>query len=193
MKRNLLKKLICILIIILTIFSAPTVFAADASDPPAGYVITDGTAYYWIDFNELFVSYLSYRIDENSEDGKLAKFYFDTLGDDVMTSMAAYVSGVTTKFVSYNAIFLNYLVTRDVDETYIWFNSSDPADATPAFDVITEVMIMGPGATVTGKVYVGTDGYIITMPSQGITIPGDQIPEDRCRYYGCLRQPWQSV
>ena len=89
-----------------------------------------------------------------------------------MAGMAAYVSGVTVKFVSYNSIFMQYLITRDVDETYIWFNSSDPADATPAFDVITEVMIMGPGAVITGKVYVGTDGYIITMPSPGITFPG---------------------
>lgn len=172
MKQNLLRKLISILIIILTLFSAVTVSAAESSDPPAGYVITDGELYYWLDFNELFLSYLSYRIDENSEGGKLAKFYFDTLGGDVMSSMAAYVSGVTTKFVSYNAIFMEYLITRDVDETYIWFNSSDSADATPAFDVITEVMIMGPEATITGKVYVGTDGYIITIPSPGITIPG---------------------
>lgn len=172
MKIRLLKRLICFLIIIGTFFGAVTVLASDSTEIPSGYVITDGTTFYWIQYDDLLSSYVQYRQDPNSQGALLAKFYFDTLGTDVSAHMAAYVSGVTVKFVSFEAIMDMYIDTRDVNSTYIWFNSSDPNDATPAFDVITEVMIMGPDANITGKVYVGTDGYIITLPSQGIIIPG---------------------
>lgn len=160
---------ISILIIIVAILTAGTSLAEDRSDPPSGCVVTDGATYYWIDYHQLFISYLSYRLDPNSDDGRLAKLYFDTLGNNVMSNMAAYVSAVTNKFVSYSEIFMTYVVTRDVDATYMWFNSSDPADATPAFDVTTEVMVVGQNGEVTGSVFVGDDGYIIDLSNYEIT------------------------
>ncbi len=169
MKNRFIIKLICILIVIASVFAGPTAFAEDRTDIPQGYVITDGTTYYWISYDELLTSYVSYSIDPNSEEGKLAKFYFDTLGDDVMSSLVSYVSGVTIKFVSFEEILGMYIVSGDVDGTYIWFNS---VEATPAFDATTEVKIMGPEGTITGKVYVGADGYIIILPNDGIIIPG---------------------
>lgn len=163
MKRKL-SVLICILIIIASVFGAGTALAVDRTDPPGGYVITDGTTYYWIDYDELIASYPYYRSNPNSEEARLAKFYFDTLGDVV-----AYVSRVTTKFVSYEDILNTYPITKDIDVTYIWFNSSNPADATPAFDVTTEVMVVGQDATITGRVFVGDDGYIINISNYEIT------------------------
>lgn len=163
MKRKL-SVLICILIIIASVFGAGTALAVDRTDPPGGYVITDGTTYYWIDYDELIASYPYYRSNPNSEEARLTKFYFDTLGDVV-----AYVSRVTTKFVSYEDILNTYPITKDIDVTYIWFNSSNPADATPAFDVTTEVMVVGPDATITGSVFVGDDGYIIELSHYEIT------------------------
>lgn len=163
MKKKFLSILICILMIA-SVFGAVTALAEDRTDSPGGYVITDGTTYYWIDYDELLASYPYYRINPNLDEAKLAKFYFDTLGDVV-----AYVSRVTTKFVSYDEILITYVYKRDVDETYIWFNSSDPADATPAFDVTTKVMVVGPDATITGSVFVGDDGYIIEISNYDIT------------------------
>ena len=173
MKKKLLIKVICMLLIVVSIFGAGTALAEDRTDIPGGYVVWDGTNYYWINFDELVDSYILYEfLGPDAEGAELAKFYFDTLDGNPMANLTAYVSSVTIKFVSFPDVVLKYIVTEDVDATYLWFNSSDPADATPAFDVITQVMILGPEGTITGSVYVGTDGYIITMPSPGIIIPG---------------------
>lgn len=163
MKKRVFIRLIYILIIIVSILGPVNVLAADSADIPAGYVITDGTTHFWINYDELLISYLKYIIDSGCVGARLAKFYFNTLGDDVSSNFIAYVSGITTKFVSYDVIELKYILTGDIDASYIWFNSSDPADATPAFDVTTKVMVVGPNAEIAGSVFVGDDGYIIEL------------------------------
>lgn len=169
MKKKIFLKLIFILIIIVSILGPQIVLAGDSTDIPAGYVITDGTTYFWINYDELVISYLEYIGDPECDVARLAKFYFDTLGDDSYSNFISYVSGVTTKFVSYGAIELMFIITDDVDDTFIWFNSFDPADATPAFDVTTEVKVVGPDASITGRVFVGDDGYIIEISNYEIT------------------------
>lgn len=159
MKNKVLIKILSgVLAVAILVFAARIVIGSGSTDIPVAYVISDGTNCYYIDYDELVDSYMEYRDDENSDAAKLAKFYFDTLGSNVMNRFMAYVSGVTTKFVNFSEIIDKYVETEDVDSTYIWFNGTA---ATPAFSAITKVLVLDANCQVAGRYYVGTDGYII--------------------------------
>ena len=159
MKKKLLMIICAFLLVIAAAFGmARVVFGSGSTDIPVAYVISDGADCYYIDFNDLLTSYMAYRIDPESEDAKLAKFYFDTTANDIMASFKAYVSGVSSKFVSFGEVINKYMETRNVDDTYIWFNSFE---ATPAFSEITKVWVLDANCNISGRYYVDTDGYII--------------------------------
>lgn len=157
-KRKFIRILTILLVVAMVACAARVVLGAPSTDIPVAYVISDGTDCYYIDFDELVASYMEYVDDTSAPGAKLAKFYFDKLEEDIMTSFKSYVSGVTTKFVSFGEVINKYIETEDVDATYIWFNS---LDATPAFSVITKVWVLDANAEVAGRYYVDTDGYII--------------------------------
>ncbi len=138
--------------------TARVVFGTGSTDIPVAYVISDGTDCYYIDYDDLLTSYMVYEDEPDADSAKLAKFYFDTLGSNVMDRFQAYVSGVTTKFVNFREIIRKYMESENVDSTYTWFNS---VDATPAFSAITKVWVLDAGGAVTGRYYVNTNGYII--------------------------------
>ncbi len=133
------------------------VSALDSTATPIAYIISDGVDYYEIDYQQLFTSYLNYRINPNAAAAKLAKFYFDTLIVNP-NRMVAYLSSVTMKFVKFSDILSQYVQTRNVSTTYIWFNSDV---ATPAFASLTTVKVLGADGNVSGTVMVGLDGKIV--------------------------------
>ncbi len=160
MIKKLMKKILPLILAVgLLVAGVTAVFGANEEDIPVAYVITDGSEYYYIDFEMLFESYFEYMFDKNAPEAKLAKFYFDTLGDQPMERMVAYVSGVTGKFVSYEALFDKYFDTMlDVGATYRWFNSTS---STPMRKEITKTLTLNAAAVPDGRYYVNTLGYII--------------------------------
>ena len=147
------------------------VFGSGSTDLPVAYVISDGESYYFIDYNALIDSYVEYYFDHDSPDAALARFYYETLGSNVTDHFIAYVSGVTTQFVSYDAFIDQYVDTMDVNATYMWFNNGD---ATPAFSSITKVWVLDANCAITGRYYVNTNGYIIRRSTYELdtTAPG---------------------
>ncbi len=173
MRKKLPIILLTFLLVVAVVFGiTQAALGADSTDVPAAYVISNGTDCYYIGLNDLVTSYLAYRVNPNADNARLAKFYFDTTAGNVMSGFRAYVSGVTTKFVSFGEVVNKYVATRNVDATYIWFNS---LNATPAFSAITKVYVLNASGAIAGRYYVNTNGYIIrrstytldaTAPSQ---------------------------
>jgi hypothetical protein len=157
-KKALMIAIVSMLTVAALVGAARVVFGAGSTDIPVAYVISDGTDCYFINYDDLLDSYMVYEDDPEADNARLAKFYFDTLGNNVMDRFKAYVSGITSKFVSFNDIIDKYMEDEDVDATYIWFNSFDAA---PAFSVITRVWVLDASCSISGRYYVGTDGYII--------------------------------
>jgi len=170
-KRVFIKIIVSVLAVAILIGVVHAVLGTGYTTIPEAYVIFDGTKYYLIDLDLLITSYLQYRLDPDSQEAKLAKFYFDTLANDTMQGCAAYVSEVSGKFVSFSAVIDKYIELRNTDNTYIWFNSHD---ATPAFPVKTKVWVVDGDLAVTGKVWVDDLGYII--PRAGYTLAADIAP-----------------
>lgn len=157
-KKRLLITIVFLLAVTTILGGAVFVYGTASTKIPSAYVISNGTDYYHMDYNTLLGSYIEYRFNPQSSKAALAKFYFDTLGPNVDKRFSAYVSGVTEKFVSYQAVIRKYLDTFSADQTYKWFNSKS---ATPAFSKVTRVWTLDENAKTTGRYYVDTDGYII--------------------------------
>jgi len=148
------------------------VLGSGSTDYPVAYVISDGEDYYFVDYDALIDSYVEYYFDPDSPGAALARFYYETLGSNVTDHFIAYVSGVTTQFVNYQAFIDKYVDTMDSSATYMWFNNGD---ATPAFPVITKVWVLDANAVVSGRYYVNTNGYIIRRSTYELdtTAPSD--------------------
>ncbi len=173
MRMKLRTKIILgILIVALSFGAVQIALGLGATNAPGAYVIYDGTDYYLIEMADLETSYLEYRFDPNSNAAKLFKFYIETLTIRIADGLTCYVSEVTEKFVNYAAIESMYVDMRDMDATYIWFNS---LAATPAFPEITKVNRLGADCVVSGRVYVDIEGYIIprSVYTLGTTAPAD--------------------
>ncbi len=168
MKRRTLKLFAFILCtaVLLTFIPLNTVSAGDLTDIPSGYVIFDGSEYFLIYYEDLFNSYTSYLDDPDSIEATLTKFYFDTLDLGFDSHFIAYLSSITNKYVSFGAVLEKYIETKNIDQTYTWFNTDE---ATSAFDVLTQIKILGTDGSVTGSLFVDADGYrtdiVIVNPS----------------------------
>lgn len=161
MKKYASRILIMILVVAMVcpLFAVTSpVSALDSTATPIAYIITDGVDYYEIVYQDLFTSYLNYRIDPYAAASKLAKFYFDTLAVDSSTRMVAYQSSVTMKFVKYSDILSQFVQTRNLNTTYIWFNSDSAA---PAFASLTTVKVLDADGNVSATALVGLDGKIV--------------------------------
>lgn len=170
MKRRLTR----VFIILLSIVASCSIFipadravAAVSVDIPSGYVVYDGAQYYLIDYNDLLDSYISYLDDPDVDEAKLARFYFDTLALGFEDHFIAYVSGITNKYVDFAAMLDKYIDTEDIDATYGWLNTDD---ATSAFDVLTEIIVLGLDGSAWGSIFVGPDGYEVVNPIQNHSV-----------------------
>jgi peptidoglycan/xylan/chitin deacetylase (PgdA/CDA1 family) len=177
MKRRTIRALamlLCIAAVCLTLIPAGTASASAATEIPSGYVLFDGTDYYLIHFDELLDAYISYLDDPDCDEAALATRYFDILDLGFDGHFIAYVSGITHKYVGFNAVLDKYIDTEDIGETYGWFNSDA---ASSAFNTLTEVKVLGPDGNVAESVYVGADGYesviLIENPSVETIDPSD--------------------
>ena len=183
MKRGLIKGLAVLLsitVLCVAFLTAVTASADTSTDIPSGYVIFDGTDFYLINYEDLLDAYISFLENPDSDEAKLAKFYFDTLDLGFEDHFIAYVSGVTNKYVDFGAVLDKYVDTENINETYGWFNTDA---AISAFDALTEVKVLAPDGSVTGHIFVGADGYetviLIDNPSVEIADPNDpSLPEN---------------
>ena len=183
MKRRTLRVLSIVLgvaVLFSTFLNTATASADASTDIPSGYVIFYETDYFLINYEALLDSYISYLEDPGSDEAKLAKFYFDALNLGFEEHFIAYVSGITNKYVDFGAVLDKYIDTEDIDETYVWFNTDA---ALSAFDALTELKVLGPNGSVTGSVFVGSDGYEVVIPIKNPSVetadPNDPtVPEN---------------
>ena len=159
MKKHFSKAISFLLIISLLIFSSISVVSAvqDSTAIPIAYILTDGTINYRVQYDQLLTSYISYRKTPDAPAARLAKFYFDTLNNDI-AGLIAYQSGNTLKYVNYSDILSKYVSTRNIDTTYIWFNSDS---ATSAFSALTEVKSVGSDGVISGRFFVDGSGLAV--------------------------------
>ena len=172
--------ILLILAVCFTLVPAVTASAGASTDIPSAYVVYDETHYYLIHYEDLLDAYMYYVDNPHANEAKLAKFYFDTLAMGFEAHFIAYVSGVTHKYVDFGAVLDQFIDTESIDEAYGWFNTDA---ATSAFNMLTELKVLGPDASVTGSVFVGPDGYetavLIDNPSVEIVDPNDStVPQN---------------
>ena len=177
---NVLGVMLSIAIFCFAFLTAGTASAGTSTDIPSGYVIFDGTDYYLINYEDLLDAYISYLDDPDSDDAKLAKIYFDTLALGFEEHFIAYVSGITNKYVGFDAVLNKYIDTEDIAETYGWFNTDA---ASSAFEILTELKVLGSDGSVTDSVFVGSDGYEVVHPIENPSVeivdPNDMtVPEN---------------
>ncbi|HHW91265.1 MAG TPA: hypothetical protein GX735_01020, partial [Firmicutes bacterium] len=175
--RKMSSRLLVLLLAVAMVFSATPiteVLAQQAFVPPVAYVVKSNGVHYVVDYDQLIDSYIYYRVNQNSSQAKLAKFYFaskSTSGGGVI----AYLSKVTEQHVDYDIFITKYVMElgRNVVAIYKWFNSGN---ADPGRVALQFVKVIDPDLKVIEEYQVNNKGYRMKLSTdasvKSVTVKG---------------------